>query len=282
MKFKFTLLAVLLVGALAFVACNNDDDKDGDYLPNSTVIHAFNTRYPTAGQVSWSASGSYQKAEFTLNGNECDAWFDNQGTWLLAQTDMPYASLPQAVKTGFSQSFYAQWQVDDAGQLERLDMPTLYWLEVENGGNEMTLYFNEEGLLVKEVTGDHGEGSPIVLSQKIRSFIAQKYPSAVIVDADPLADGMTEVDILDGGRVKELLFSTSEEWLYTKWEVAESEVPQVVLSVLGGEAFQGYGIDDVEYRVYASGQEYYHFELEKTGSLDMTVNIDPQGNIVLN
>lgn len=46
------------------------------------------------------------------------------------------------------------------------------------------------------------------------------------------------------------------------------------------QAYADYSVKQVQYQQYSSG-DYYHFLLEKTGSLDMTVNIDPEGNIVL-
>lgn len=278
MKYGIIWLTACLVAGLALWGC--DDDEHDGYRPDGAIERAFEARFPAAGHVEWSSVGSYEKAEFVFGGRECEAWFASDATWLLTETDLSYAGLPQAVKQGFMQSAYAGWTVDDAGRLERLGMATLYELEAERAGEERVLWFDESGRLVRETTETPGGNVPAPLPASVRDFITETYPSAVIVYAGKLTDGRTEVDILDGDRIKAVFFLASGDWEYTQWEVPRNEVPSVVLDVLDGEAYAGYGIGGIEYRVYPQ-QEYYRIELEKPGSLDMIVRIDPQGNLLL-
>ena len=79
-----------------------------------------------AGRVEWDWEDGYYVADFYDDRYETEAWFTPGGEWVMTETDIPYAALPQAVKTAFEGSEYADWRVDDADQVERRDMETLY------------------------------------------------------------------------------------------------------------------------------------------------------------
>ena len=64
-------------------------------------------------------------------------------------------------------------------------------------------------------------------------------------------------------------------------EMCIRDRPQVVLDVLKGEAYNSFSIASVQYIEYASGSDVYHFVLQKEHSMDISVEIDPQGNLVL-
>ena len=135
--------------------------------------------WPRSGE-----KGEYEKAEFHQNGQEVDAWFDASGKWMMTETDILFANLPTEVKTGFNESIYSAWQVEDADVLERLNMPTVYRLEIEKGNEEMLIYFNEKGELVKEVNEEAS-----TLPTAVSSFITQQYPKALVVTVDRWQDG---------------------------------------------------------------------------------------------
>lgn len=62
----------------------------------------------------------------------------------MTETDLPHASLPEAVKNAFKNSEYGQWSLDDVDMLVREGMEPVYVLEVEQGPREMDLYYNAE------------------------------------------------------------------------------------------------------------------------------------------
>lgn len=263
------------------MSCSGDDGGSSGHTPNQAVTTAFATRYPAATDVSWELEGGYSKAEFRLSGMEAEAWFDQQGTWMLTETEMTYAALPDRVKTGFTTSFYSGWTVDEVSKLERNGLTDLYLLEVEQGASDMTLFFDAEGLLVKEVDGSDGPNTPVVVPDKVRDFVDEHYAGAVIVDVEMLPSGVTEVEIIHERIFKEIWLDRQLAWIKTQWEVSPADLPQAVQATLRGEAFAGYTVDDVHYVVYPAGDEMYHVELEKPGSVDMSVNIRPDGQLVL-
>ena len=58
--------------------------------------------------------------------------------------------------------------------------------------------------------------------------------------------GKLEVDILDGGKAKELIFQ-GNDWLSTSWEVSKAEVPSVVMETFRHSNFGKYRIDDIHF-----------------------------------
>ena len=115
------------------------------------------------------------------------------------------------------------------------------------------------------------------LPMAVSSFITEQYPKALVVTVDRWQDGMLEVGVLDGSLVKEILFDRNNGWMKTSWPVLKTDVPHV----LKGEAYNSFFIASVQYIEYASGNDVYHFVLQKEHSMDISVEIDPQGNLVL-
>ena len=67
----------------------------------------------------------------------------------------------------------------------------------------------------------------------------------------------------------------------SSWLVLMTVVLHFVLDVLMGESYNSFFIASVQYIEYASGNDVYHFVLQKEHSMDISVEIDPQGNLVL-
>ena len=70
---------------------------------------------------------------------------------------------------------------------------------------------------------------------------------------------MTEVEILDGKVVRELLFDGAGNWLFTKTEMSYAALPAVVKQALDASEYAGYRVDDVDHYV-TSAEEYYRLD----------------------
>lgn len=266
-------MATLVCGSFAFVSCDDDDDK---FAPESVVTKAFDSKYPDARQVSWENEAGYAKAEFHTGSYEAEAWFDPQGNWMLTETDLPYEALPQALKSSFEASQYAQWKVDDADMLERPDAGTIYVLDVENGEQEVDLHYTEEGILIREAadSGDNNGHRPSVTPSAIKELILKMYPGATILEVDTEAKG-TEVDILHESTHKEVWLDTQNNWLYTEWEIPSSQVPDIVMKAFKSSSYASYKIEEIHVIQKAEGLSYA-FELEQ-GDQDVTIRFDEDG-----
>lgn len=177
---KFAVLMLALASLGAMTGC--DDDDDSVKVP-AAVQDTFGRMFPGAGHVEWAGKQGYLVAEFREGGTDMQAWFDAAGKWYMTEEDVPYALLPQAVRTAFESGEYAAWHVDDADKLTREGLETVYVLEVEQRDAEYELVYSEDGVLLRAVPDadgdrDHGDMLPQELPQAVKDFIGRKYPGA--------------------------------------------------------------------------------------------------------
>lgn len=269
-------IAFLSVATLTFATgC----DKDDNYTPNATIVNALNAKYPQAGRVEWDMKQNYHVAEFWQNGVEVEAWFDSNGKWMMTETDIKFPSLPEAVKNSFNASEYKTWRIEDVDKIEKTGMETVYVIEVEKGIQEINLYYAEDGTLIKAILDTDEDSSyfPESIPDAISKAISAKYPNARILDME-MERGMIEVDIMDGGRHKEVLFDNTYKWVSTSWEVRRTEVPTVVMDAIKNSEYSKYRIDDIDFYETAI-DNYYYFELD-TEPRDIYVKVSPEGQII--
>ena len=126
LKMYFLMLALGVCGA-AMQSC--DDDDDNLKVPEK-LQSAFSQKYPEASP-KWKTRGNYYIADFQDQNYESEAWFTFDAVWLMTETDLPYAALPEAVKNAFQNSEYRSWRPDDVDMIERESMEPVYVLEVQ-------------------------------------------------------------------------------------------------------------------------------------------------------
>ncbi|MDL2265799.1 PepSY-like domain-containing protein [Parabacteroides sp. OttesenSCG-928-G21] len=274
MNTKASILVLFTALVMVFSSCSDDDN----YLPESTVVSAFNSKYPNAAKVEWEVKGAYQVVDFMMNSKESEAWFETTGKWIMTETDILFDELPLTIQTAFVGSDYYSWRIDDIDKLERLDTETVYIIEVEKGKEEYDLYYSEDGILIKAVADNEKSGyEPKEIPAVMTDFIAQAYPNASILEFEREGT-FFEIDIRDGNIHKEVLFNSNYEWVKTEWDLRTSDVPTVVMDALKTTAYADYKIDDVEALETADGL-FYLFELE-SGNKEVYVKIKSDGTIV--
>ncbi|WP_163223322.1 PepSY-like domain-containing protein [Bacteroides sp. 214] len=273
MKTKLFMFTLAVAG-LFFVGCSDDDDN---IKVDQTIQNAFEVQYPDVTRVEWEMKSGYYVADFKQNGMETEAWYSGQGIWKMTETDVLYKDIPQAVKSAFEASEYATWHVDDVDMLEMPDVETVYIIEVEKGKEEYDLYYTIDGVFVKAMVDTNGTYLPTTVLPAIKEFIAVKYPQARIVDIDQERNTV-EVDIVDNKISREVVFDLNGEWMHTKTEVRQADVPQTVLNALATTQYGSWRIDDVDHYVTANS-EYYEFEME-SGKQEVLVKIDMNGNVL--
>ncbi|MDA6987431.1 hypothetical protein OSM86_26080, partial [Escherichia coli] len=74
---------------------------------------------------------------------------------------------------------------------------------------------------------DYSDYIPVAPAAGVDAFLKANFPNARILDIDR-EDNMTEVEILDGKVVRELLFDGTGNWLFTKTEMSYAALPAVV------------------------------------------------------
>lgn len=266
---KFNLSLLLLSLSILFIATGCDNDDDRRYQPETVVQVTFRNMYPDAAQVEWEPKLGYSVAEFYDNKKEKDAWFNTDGEWLLTETDLVYADLPDEVVNAIAISEYTSWKKEDVDYLERKDMEPVYTIEVEQGNQELDLYYSVKGVLLKVVTDGSNDhiAVPTPVNEEILKVAKELYPNAKIVEIDIEQDWI-EVDLQEDYVPFTMILSKKYQWIRSEWEIAWTVVPEVVKAAIktAGYTINVYedDADKVTRSTTGTGQEtVYRIELDR-------------------
>lgn len=295
-KYTFFVSALAVSTCIATGCSDDEDGRPPVTNPVSAEVQAsFAEQFPGARDVEWEVRGTYAVADFSYADSQSGGWVSStawysqtDGTWLMSEYDLRFERLPEAVKTAFQQSEYADWHVDDVDLIRRDGVTLLYVVEVEQGGQEMDLYYAEDGVLVKALADtdgrhDYSDLIPATPTGSVQEFIQSRYPGARIVEIDA-DDGLTEVELIDADHVlREAVFNRSGEWLYTQTEVRRADLPATVTDAWNASEYaaaNGYRLDDIDYYETASDGNYYRLELESRYG-DVKLKVTPDGDLSL-
>lgn len=291
------IVSALAVCLMFTTACSNDEDgrPPGAGQVSPQAQSTFESLFPGARDVEWEVRGTYAVADFSYSDADGggwvpgSAWFNqSDGAWLMSEYDVRFDRLPDMVKTAFQASEYATWRVDDVDLIRREGVTLLYVIEVENAGQEMDLYYTEDGVLVKAVADGGGQSDydgliPSTPGGSVMDFIRSHYPDARIVEVDT-DDGLTEVELVDAGRVlREVVFDRSGAWLYTQTEVRRADLPAAVVAAWDSSEYaetNGYRLDDIDFFETANDGSYYRLELDSRFG-DVKLRVTPDGQLSL-
>lgn len=277
MNIKLFMTIAATVCGMSFVSCD-DDNISVSNLPVA-IQNEFSTKYPNAQIEEWEQKNGYSVVDFRVDGFDAEAWFGVDG-WVMTETDIPYQSLPEAVRISYEASQYANWKVEDVDKVERINTETVYVIEVESGENEIDLYYSSNGILIKDQTGqNNGSDNPYLPEQTptdIESKVKEMYPNAVIIETDR-DNGNIEVDIIDQNIGKEVVFNSANEWIYTSWDIHPNLLSDVIKTAINTN-YPDYRIDDADFYETPTGS-YYDVEIEK-GNSELHIKVTENGEIV--
>ncbi len=133
MRKTILLIAVIAMGLL-IQSCSKYKDN-------------FHTMFPNATNENWSRHDGYKLVTFLENGYNMTAWFDENDNWYMTNTNILYHELPNAVRTAFEASEWASWAIEEVEKIDRLNMESVYTIEVENDATdeEYVIAYLEDG-----------------------------------------------------------------------------------------------------------------------------------------
>ena len=114
----------------------------------SIVINQFNIDFPKAKDVEWELESNGYKVDFEQGWNkDFEAWYSAAGDQIKLKEELSKNNLPKAVSSTLK-STYPSYHIDDAERITENKTAT-YKLEIEKRNHELTLYFNEKGIIIK-------------------------------------------------------------------------------------------------------------------------------------
>jgi hypothetical protein len=112
------------------------------------VKKEFAKKYPTAKAVKWENEEANEwEAEFTNNGTEMSASFDNNGIWLESEAEISAKDLPAAV-TATLQKNFAGFKTGEISALENPKMKG-YEIRLKKDETSLEVVLDNSGKVIK-------------------------------------------------------------------------------------------------------------------------------------
>jgi len=113
------------------------------------VKKEFAKKYPTAQAVKWGSDEANEwEAEFTVNGTEMSASYDNKGTWLESETEISSKDLPAAVTATLTKDFAGY----KTGEMSIIEDPKTKGFEValKKDDSSLEVVIDNSGKVIKK------------------------------------------------------------------------------------------------------------------------------------
>jgi len=131
---------LLLVGSLlTLFACSSNQASETVQVPE-TVQSALQTKYPGV-EARWESQPYGYEAVFTKDGFEYEAEFSSKGQWLETEYEVSDAQFP-AIVLERVKGKYPGYAITKR-EIELTPLGTFYEVEVEQGDQQIELYFDD-------------------------------------------------------------------------------------------------------------------------------------------
>ena len=125
--------------------------------PPALVKDSLQSLYPSVNTIGWSTDATYYVAGFQYDGFPAKVWFNNQGHWVMKQTDwQAMDEVPEAVYHTFTMGPYSTDEVLDVTLVEFPKQPAQVVVHIGEYNSETAyqLFYLTNGELInaREVT----------------------------------------------------------------------------------------------------------------------------------
>lgn len=134
-----------------FVACCGLVNAQVFNIPEASKTD-FAKRYPDAKSTKWGNKVSNYQCEFVEDGVLCVAVYSVEGNWKYTEKLIDRKQVPAEVTESLSKSKYRDWNVKSLAWIENSDNQQLYRYEVRKGVQKKYLFYNADGVVIKETT----------------------------------------------------------------------------------------------------------------------------------
>ncbi len=147
------LLSILcLIGAVAFVACNDDNDSPR-YQLSENIKNYIAANYPGAVVTDYDKERNHIEVDIVENGAtgsvRKELYFSTADQWLRTEWDVRVADLPEAVVNAVNAQ-YPDYRIDDADYVQAPG-EEYYEIEIEKGNKEPLLKVALDGSSVEMI-----------------------------------------------------------------------------------------------------------------------------------
>lgn len=116
----------------------------------SVVKDSFAKRFPNAKEVKWSKESATEfEAEFETGKVEQSVNFDQEGKWLVTETEIKSSQLPAAVQATIAKEF-SGYKIEESEKAETFDKGMFYEVELEKGEMNYEVQISVDGKVLKK------------------------------------------------------------------------------------------------------------------------------------
>ncbi|GAA4342214.1 hypothetical protein [Flaviaesturariibacter amylovorans] len=130
MKFLFILLLASLTTLVSSARTVTDD-------VTPAVLESFKSTFGAAKEVGWSTSSQYIKAQFTLDGQHINAFYNPAGELIALTRNITVSQLPVMLQAALKKEAAGAW-ISDLCEYST-DEGTAYYVTLENADMKITL-----------------------------------------------------------------------------------------------------------------------------------------------
>lgn len=149
---KKLLSIMFLLGSVAFVACDDDDDSP-KYQLSENIKSYIAVNYPGAVITDYDKERNYIDVDIVVSdaaGNvKKEVYFDTAEQWQRTEWDVRVAELPEAVVSAVLAQ-YPDYRIDDADHVQAPG-EEYYEIEIEKGNKERYLKVALDGSSVEMI-----------------------------------------------------------------------------------------------------------------------------------
>ena len=107
---------------------------------SSAVLNAFNKEFAGVKDVQWTSTDQYVKASFVFNGQNVNAFYDEDAQLIALSRNISSLELPISLQTSLKNQYKGYW-ISDLFELSNHD-GTSYYITVENADSKLVLKSN--------------------------------------------------------------------------------------------------------------------------------------------
>lgn len=146
---KRVLYYLLLLPAIIFASCNDDDSSPAIELSN-TVRSFIETKYPGAviTETEWAGNGLIE-VDITHDAKRKEVYFTRTDEWVRTEWDVAPSALAQEVKNAIATA-YPDYVIDDVDYVEA-PAGDYYDVNIEKGNFEKYLKVSLDGAVIEEL-----------------------------------------------------------------------------------------------------------------------------------
>lgn len=104
---------------------------------NPAVLQSFQSTFKGAKEVDWTVSTTFMKAQFALDGQYINAFYNNDGTLIALTRNITANQLPVMLQTELKKEAANYW-ITDLFEISN-DEGTSYYVTLENADNKVVL-----------------------------------------------------------------------------------------------------------------------------------------------